>query len=290
MDVSAWIAAGIATAVVLLAVSLLVAVVTGTALASWGAFPVWVGILVCALVPVIGPLVLLIVATVRAVRAEHRPTWIERGRWTVRGTPFAGRRFRLGVLVVGLLALAALFVVPIARVHAAAALSTPVLLPVLPFGGLLLAATFTVALLVAAVAARRTTRLGAVGAAVVGGTWVSLSATVILLSAPLAGVLDVADHYVGNALAGTVLSLLRPYDVPGADIASEVRESVATRLDVGLWVALAGGALLLVWSLVEVLAAHRAALRERQRRRVTIAPSVPPTSTPALPPTDGWSF
>jgi hypothetical protein len=175
-------------------------------------------------------------------------------------------------------------------VHSAAVFSSPLLLPVLPFGGPLLAVTFAVALLIAAVAARRTTRLGAVGAAIVGGVWASLSATVLLLSVPLTGVLIFADHYVGNAIAGTVLSILEPYNVPGAEIAKEVRESVATRLDAGLWVSLAGGVLLLVWALAEVIAAHRAAIRERRGQRGAIAPPATPTSAAEWPPTDGWTF
>lgn len=290
MDLNSWVVAGIGTLCVLVAVWLLVAVVSGTALASWGALPVWSGILLCALVPVVGPLVLVVVGVVRALRSEHRPTWIDRGRWTVRGHPIAGRRLRLAVLVLGLVALAALLVVPVARLHAGAAFSTPVELTALPFGGGLLAATFALAVLVAALAARRTTRLGAVGAAVIGGAWVALSGAVLLLSVPLTGVLHLADRYVGNALAGTVLTLLRSYAVPAADIAGDVRDSVSTRLDVGVWVALVGGVLLLVWALVEVMSAHRGAVRERRGAPVPIAPSAGTTSAPVAPPSDGWSF
>lgn len=290
MDMNQWLVAAVGTVVVLAVIWLLVAAIAGTALASWGDFPVWVGILVCALVPVVGPVVLVVVGVVRSTRAEYRPTWVDRGRWTVRGIPIAGRRIRLGLLVVGLLALAALFVVPVARLHAGAQFSTPILLTGLPVGGGLLAVTFAVALLVAALAARRTTRLGAVVGAAVGGSWAALSATVLLLSVPLTGVLHLADRYVGNALAGAVLSLLRSYEVPAAAVASEVRESVSTRLDIGVWVALAGGVLLLGWAFAEVVSGHRAALRDRRGEGVrTIAPGTG-TSTAVVPPPDVWSF
>ncbi|MDD0859576.1 hypothetical protein NHF46_21460 [Arthrobacter alpinus] len=182
MDLTIWLNFLIQTALIAAVSGLIFGGLAGYALASLGSIPVWVGVLVGALVPVIGLLVLAIVALSRHQKAQP----IVGERWWIYSR--AGRIFliTLGVLA-GLLFFSMFLGWFKMRVAGIPALSVGA-------WGTAIGAVLVISLVVvvgaAALGARRPTRTGAVVIGWFGCWWLFLSVVALALQAPAVALAD----------------------------------------------------------------------------------------------------
>ncbi len=193
MDLNIWLNFLMQSAMIAALASLVFGGLAGYALASLGSIPVWVGILVGALIPVLGLLILAIVALASHKKMAPLPGEL----WWIRSR--AGRVFltALGILAAVLLLSMFLgwFKMRIAGI------------PALSIGawGTVIGAVLVISLVVvvgaAALGVRRPTRTGAVLMGWFGCWWMFLSVVAIALQAPavsLASSVGALKYTVGD--------------------------------------------------------------------------------------------
>lgn len=195
MDLTIWLDFALQSALIAVVATLIFGGLAGYALASLGGIPVWLGILVGALVPVAGVVALAIVAMVRHTK-KAGPKIPE--KWWVRSKAGMAHQIALGVLA--LLLVVSMFMGWFTiRIAGLSGLSIGAWGTVI---GVALLASLVVVLGAGLLGARRPSRIGAVVMGWFGCWWLFLAVAAIALRAPavtLADSLGALKYTVGDA-------------------------------------------------------------------------------------------